>query len=247
MIQMIAPVPQRADGMIAPVSGPARGLLGLREPTHSASHVARIRVRVAHGVPLIGSGIIAILSSSSEFEVVASRAKSRGHAVGGSQGTADVLVADVDAGFRALDSDGVCRNVLMVAQDGGEAVIRKALGKGVRGFLFHTCGVEELMTAVKTVSRGGTAFAPLVTNRIVESFSSELLTERELEVLHLMVHGFSDKDMARKLLIALGTVKSHMKSILTKLGGARRTEAAAIAQRRGIANVASHDYPRPHL
>jgi DNA-binding NarL/FixJ family response regulator len=52
-----------------------------------------------------------------------------------------------------------------------------------------------------------------------------------------MVQGFSDKDMARKLMIAPGTVKSHVRSILTKLGAARRAEAAAIAQRRGIARL----------
>lgn len=189
--------------------------------------VARIGVRVTHGVPLIRAGIDAFLSRAREFDVVAE------HAVGAA---ADVLVTDIDCGLRALES-GSARNVLIVTQDDGEAVIRKALELGVRGLLLHTCGVEELTAAVRTVSRGGTAFSPGVANRIVHSFASEPLTERELEVLHLMVHGFSDKDMARKLFIALGTVKSHMKSILTKLGAARRTEAAAIAQRRGIARL----------
>jgi DNA-binding NarL/FixJ family response regulator len=177
----------------------------------------------------MASGIRAILSSSDEFEVIVSQAHS----------PADVLITDVDSALRASGNASARRNVLIVAQDDGEAVIRKALGKGVRGFLLHTCGAEELAAAVKTVSRGGTAFPPLVANRIVQSFGSKQLSERELEVLHLMVHGFSDKDMARQLAIALGTVKSHMKSILAKLGAARRTEAAAIAQRRGIARLDS--------
>jgi len=191
------------------------------------SHVAKLRVRVAHGVPVIASGIRAILASSGEFEVAADLSHS----------ATDVLIADVEEGLRALSCDGVCRSVLIVSQSDGEAVIREVLGKGARGFLLHTCGAEELIVAVKTLSRGGTAFAPGVADRMVQSFAFEPLTERELEVLHLMVQGLSDKEMARKLLIALGTVKSHMKSIRTKLGAARRTEAAAIAQRRGIARL----------
>jgi DNA-binding NarL/FixJ family response regulator len=201
------------------------------------SHVERIRVRVAHGVPLISAGISAILSGSGEFEVVVSRAGSRGYVLSGAHSRKDVLVTDLEAGLSARGSGSVDRHVLIVAQDDGEAAIRKALEQGVRGFLLHTCEVGELRNAVKTVSRGGTAFASAVTDRIVQSLAFEPLTVRELEILHLMVHGCADKDMARKLAIAPGTVKSHMKAILTKLGAARRTEAAAIAQRRGLARV----------
>jgi DNA-binding NarL/FixJ family response regulator len=186
---------------------------------------------------MISAGISAILSGSGEFEVVASRVSSSGGARGGACGMTDVLVADLEVGLSALGSGSLSRHVLIVAQDDGEAGIRKALEKGAPGFLLQTCGVEELRNAVKTVSRGGTVFASGVTHRIVQSLAFEPLTARELEILHLVVHGLSDKDMARKLVIAPGTVKSHVKAILTKLGAARRTEAAAIAQRRGLARV----------
>lgn len=215
-------VERRADSIVAP--GPVREMLGLQEPTHPIPQTARIRIRITHSVPLVRAGIAAVLSGAGDFEVDAS------------YGGTDVLIGDIETGLRALATQSA-RNVLIIAQDDGEAVIRKALEKGVRGFLLHTCGPDELKSAVKTVSRGGTAFAPFVASRIAQSFASEALTERELEVLQLMVHGYSDKDMARKLVIALGTVKSHMKSILTKLGAARRTEAAAIAQRRGLTRI----------
>jgi DNA-binding NarL/FixJ family response regulator len=185
---------------------------------------ARIRVRVEHSIPLTGTGITALLMRSSDFEVAAPDAE------------VDVLIADLDAGLRALDS-GSARHVLIVAQDDGEPSIRAALSRGARGFLLHSCSVEELGAAVRTISRGGTAFAPSVASRIAQSLASDPLTEREHQVLRLMVLGLSDKDMAKQLSIAPGTVKSHMKAILTKLGAARRTEAAAIALRRGIARV----------
>lgn len=239
MIPTLAFLEKSADGLVAPLRGPVRQLSSFREPAHTLSHVARIRVRVAHYVPLIELGISAVLASSGEFEVVTPPASRACHPADISYGATDVLVADADTGLRALSGKDVSRNVLIIAQDDGEDLIRKALVKGVRGFLLHTCEVEELTAAVKTLSRGGTAFTPLVTNRIVQSFAFQPLSDRELEVLQLMVQGSSDKDIARKLVIALGTVKSHVKSILTKLGAARRAEAAAIAQRRGIARLDS--------
>lgn len=227
MIQMPVPVAPRADGPIATLSGPGRETLRFRGTERPGALAAKVRVRVAHGLPLIASGVAAVLAKSGDFEV----------SVFSTLGASDVLVADVDTGLRALSDGGPHRRVIVIAQDDGEVAIRNVLEKGARGFLLQNCSVEELTNAVKTVSRGGTAFAPVVTNRIAESFSSEPLTRRELEVLRLMVHGLSDKDMARKLIVSLGTVKSHMKSILTKLGATRRTEAAAIAQRRGIARL----------
>ena len=185
---------------------------------------AKTRVRVAHSVPLIEGGIRATLAASSEFEVVA-------------HGTAaEVMIADLEGGLRALDS-GVCRNVLIIAHDDGETMVRNAVERGVRGFLLQDCEVEELRSAIRTIARGGTVFAPCVASRMVQSLAFDALTERELEVIQLMVHGLSDKDMARKLFIAPGTVKSHVRSILTKLRAGRRAEAAAIAQRRGIARL----------
>jgi DNA-binding NarL/FixJ family response regulator len=185
---------------------------------------AKIRVRVAHGVPLIESGIRATLATSDEFEVASPGA------------AADVLIADFEAGLRALNG-AASRSVLIIAHDDGETMVRNALEHGVRGFLLHDCEVAALTSAIRTVANGGTAFAPSVASRMVQSLAFDALTERELEVLQLMVHGLSDKDMARKLSIAPGTVKSHVRSILTKLRAGRRAEAAAIAQRRGLARL----------
>jgi DNA-binding NarL/FixJ family response regulator len=198
-------------------------------------HVPRFRVLVSHAVPLVSAGISAVLARSHEFELIDAGAQAGENSLRGSRRTAHVVIADVASGLRTLAAPDGCRNVLIVAEDDGEALVRSALSHGARGFLLHTCQVEELAAAVRAIARGATAFSPAVASRIAQSFAYEQLTDRETEVLCLMMRGLSDKDMARELAIALGTVKSHMKAILNKLGAARRTEAAAIAHRRGIA------------
>ncbi len=225
-MQISVPAAYRTDGVIAPFRGSARAALRLNAPTRPTAGAEKVLVRVAHQVPLIASGVAAVLSRFREFEVSPPNAS----------GTADVFITDVDAGLRALGR-GEFHRVLIIGQDDGEAVIRKALESGARGFLLQGCSVEELTNAVRAVSRGGTAFAAAVASRIAESFASEALTRREDQVLHFMAHGLSNKEIAQRLVISLGTVKSHVKSILVKLGASRRTEAAAIAQRRGIVRI----------
>jgi two-component system NarL family response regulator len=75
---------------------------------------------------------------------------------------------------------------------------------------------------------------PLVAQRMADSLSRASLTSREIEVLQLVVTGESNKAIARRLNIELGTVKSHMTAIMSKLGATSRTQAAAIAAERGL-------------
>jgi DNA-binding NarL/FixJ family response regulator len=198
-----------------------------RVTAHSPVPSAKIRVGISHDIPLIASGIRAFLARSGDCHLVADPDRS----------CPDVLIADVAAGLARLTDRSARQRVLIVALDDGEATIRKALARGAKGFLLHSCQFDELTAAVKTIANGGTAFAPHVANRIVQSIASDTLTERELEVLQLLVQGSSNKEVARQLSITLGTVKTHVGSILSKLGAARRAEAAAIAQRRGLARL----------
>jgi len=224
MIPMSATVAQSADGAIARHADRFRQPLRLDAPTYSNAVPRKVRVRVAHSIPLVALGISFALAKSGDFDL----------SLSGAPGLSDVLVADVETGLRAMRDGAHSGCVVLIAEDDGEVAIRKSIESGARGLLLQSCAVEELADAVKTVSRGGTAFAGVVASRLAESVAHDPLTPRETEVLQLMVRGLSDKDMARKLAISPGTVKSHMKGILTKLGAARRTEAAAVARRRGL-------------
>jgi DNA-binding NarL/FixJ family response regulator len=105
---------------------------------------------------------------------------------------------------------------------------------GVRGYLLLTTPVDELVRALRRIHTGDTVVDPGVAAKIADSFSGRALTLREIDVLGLVMVGLSDKAIAKRLMRSVGTVKSHMKSLLAKLDAASRTEAAAIARRRGL-------------
>jgi DNA-binding NarL/FixJ family response regulator len=96
------------------------------------------------------------------------------------------------------------------------------------------CSVRDLLDGLRSVRVGGMAMGPLVAGRVAEWMKYPALTPREADILRQMMLGLSNKRIALQLSVAVGTVKTHVKSILDKLEAASRTEAVAIAQRRGI-------------
>jgi DNA-binding NarL/FixJ family response regulator len=105
---------------------------------------------------------------------------------------------------------------------------------GARGYLLHGVGLQELFEGIRCVHGGGVALSPLVTVRVTNRITCETLTAREKAVLELLMLGLRDKAIARKLNVCVGTVKTHVKSILQKLEADNRTAAVITAQRRGL-------------
>jgi DNA-binding NarL/FixJ family response regulator len=125
-----------------------------------------------------------------------------------------------------------------------EAIVLEGLRRGARGYLLKDVTLDELVQAIRVVAGGGTAVQPIVSRRVVsglEASKSEFprleppdpLTEREIEVLRLMTGGYSNREIARALKVAEGTVKNHVSSILSKLGVRDRTRAVLQAVRAG--------------
>jgi len=124
--------------------------------------------------------------------------------------------------------------LLIVSPRDGEADVRRALESGIQGYLPLDCEPQEMTEGVTALHRGMRCLGRTVTQRVAESFDYQALTSRETQVLRCVVAGDSNKIVARKLDIAVGTVKVHVRSIMSKLGARTRTEAAAVAQRRGL-------------
>jgi DNA-binding NarL/FixJ family response regulator len=195
-----------------------------------------ITVLVEHSDPLISAGLGAILRRRGDFKVVApdpDSALSQGAA--SYSPSPDVAVADYDSGLRLITSMHACRDrVVILTHCDSEAKICHALEQGARGYLLLGCSLKDLKDALRAVHLGGICLGPLVASRIADRMKLQALTRREGDILRQLMLGLSNKGIAKRLGLAVGTVKSHVKSVLKKLDAASRTQAVAIAQHRGV-------------
>jgi DNA-binding NarL/FixJ family response regulator len=203
----------------------------------------RIAVLVCVAEPLLQVGVQAALAAEVDMEVVDTRPAAAGQRV-------DVVVADAATASRFtqdgrrldLPSRLQLARVLVIAAHAREYAVRGALEQGVHGFVLTSSALHDLVEGVRALCRGNTYLCPLLAQQLAETSQRDALTSREGEVLQLMTLGLCNKSIARDLAIAVGTVKTHVKSIMSKLDASCRTEAARIATERGIVDLA-----RPHI
>jgi DNA-binding NarL/FixJ family response regulator len=206
----------------------------------------KIRILVADDHPMLREGLVAVLSTQPDFDVI-------GEASDGSEVVwlaerlhPDVILLDLEMpnadGVAALErlrnADARTRTIVFTAYDTDERILG-ALRAGARGYLLKGASRKEIFDAVRTVHSGGSLLQPAVTSRLLEHVERgnerpEDLTSRELEVLDLLAHGHKNSEIAEELFISERTVKFHVSSILAKLGVGNRTEAARVAARRGL-------------
>jgi two-component system NarL family response regulator len=219
---------------VAPLGMPYGSRVG--SMSEQSGHEAGIAVLIAHSDPLISAGLAAVLRERRDFRVVATERERRAsRQTSGHAPSADVVVADYDSALRLTDAEpGWAGKVLILTHSDSEAEICHALERGARGYFLLGCSVGELLDGIRSVHSGGVAVGTLVAGRIAEKMTCAALTAREETILGEMMLGMSNKAIARELALAVGTVKTHVKSILAKLNAASRTEAVSIAQRRGI-------------
>ena len=208
-----------------------------------------IRILVADDHPVVRDGLVAILGTQPDFEVVG-EAASGGEAVSQVQAlTPDVLLLDLEMpemdGVAVLKqlrtNDLQARVVVFTAFDTDERIL-DAVQAGAQGYLLKGAPREELFNAVRVVHSGGSLLQPIVASKLLRQVSQEradesavdALTARELEVLRLLAQGQQNKEIAADLVISERTVKFHVSSILGKLGAGNRTEAVRIAAQQGL-------------
>ncbi|HEX2084251.1 MAG TPA: response regulator transcription factor [Solirubrobacteraceae bacterium] len=206
-----------------------------------------IRVLVADDQALVRSGLSAILDAQDDIEVV---------------GEADDGDAAVERA-RELEPDVVVMDIRMPRMDGIEATrhlqgarvlilttfdldeyVYGALKAGAAGFVLKDTPPERLAAAVRAVASGDQLFAPEVTRRLVESYVArpmpaepetlDELTPREREVVLLVAKGLSNQEVGERLFLSEATVKTHLTSILRKLGLRDRTQLVVLAYERGL-------------
>jgi DNA-binding NarL/FixJ family response regulator len=192
-----------------------------------------IRVLIAARLRVVRAGLEALVRSSSVMELAGTADLAL---LSGAGVTADIVL--MDAPESGIEPPTLPTVVLIEAADVETA--SAAMRAGARGVISREATPEEIEAAIQAVHAGLIVVAPEFAGSVVpetrpqpESLS-EPLSERELEVLALVVEGLSNKLIAYRLSITEHTVKTHMTSILAKLGVASRTEAASQAIRRGL-------------
>jgi two-component system NarL family response regulator len=151
----------------------------------------------------------------------------------------DIVIADLGQAMRLAgagrDTAGSPHaRILVLASEDGVADIRRAIEADIHGYLLLGDPLSEFIEAAMTLARGGRYLGRSLAGRVAQSLARESLTSREIGVLQLVVAGESNKAIARRLCIELGTVKTHMNGILRKLDATSRTHAAAIAVSQGL-------------
>lgn len=202
-----------------------------------------IRVCLADDQALVRSGLKALLGLLGEVEVVAEAEDGEGAITAAIAADPDVLLLDVrmpklngvEVIARLARQGRLPPTLLLTTFEDDEALIQ-GVKAGARGYLLKGVSPETLLEAIRTVARGGTyLYAPLVSdlarNAIKDSWSAgapgalDALTERELDILRLMVSGIGNREIADALTLSEGTVKNHVSSIFSKLGVGDRTKA----------------------
>jgi DNA-binding NarL/FixJ family response regulator len=195
-----------------------------------------IHVLIAHDNPLIAAGLEAAFGMRQDFQIVRHCASDDVLPLA----PATVAVTDYEGGTRwlAAQRGSRCR-VLILTDDESEVSIRRAVDLGISGYLPLSSGVESVLHAVRCIHNGGMAIESNILSKMAMSLRSRGLTQREVEVLRLIMQGLRDKVIAGRLEHSVETTKTHVKAILMKLGASSRVEAAAIARRRGLVSERS--------
>jgi DNA-binding NarL/FixJ family response regulator len=136
------------------------------------------------------------------------------------------------------------RFIVLTTYDGDEDIFR-ALQAGARAYLLKGMTTDDLVSTIRAVHSGRSHIPPAIAQRLAERVGTEELTPREFDVLEQIVRGCSNKEIATALDISEATVKTHINSLLGKLGVTDRTQAATAAIQRGIVTLESLRKPKP--
>lgn len=206
--------------------------------------VGEIRIIVVDDQAVVRQGFVSLIGTVPDMRVIAQGTNGREAVALYREHRPDVVLMDLRmpemggveaiAAIRREFSDA--KVIVLTTYDGDEDIYR-SLQAGAQGYLLKDMFFEELESAIRAVHAGGRKIPGVVAERLAGRMGGSDLTGREHEVLELIVRGLSNKEIGSALGISEATVKSHINSILGKLGVTDRTQAATTALQRGIVHL----------
>lgn len=203
-----------------------------------------IRVLIVDDHPLMREGVAAVLEGQEDM-IVAGEASNGSEALGSYRTLKpDVTLMDLQMpGMNGIDAIRAIRRecpearIIVLTTYDGDILASRALRAGAAGYLLKSMLRRDLVDTIRIVHSGKRRIPPEIAQSLAEHQADDLLTEREIDVLQLVAAGQSNKIVADELSISEETVKSHMKSIMSKLAANDRTHAVTIAMKRGILSL----------
>ena len=214
-----------------------------------------VRILIADDHAIVRDGIRSLLATVPDIEVVAEAENGR-EVVSKARGLQpDVILMDlmmpemdgIEAIGQIMEREPEAR-ILVLTSFSADDKVFPAIKAGARGYLLKDSDSQELVQAIRQVYRGESWLHPKIARKLLRELSTEPpaqqessevdpLTGREVEVLHLVALGMSNHEIAIKLVISEGTVRTHVSNILSKLHVASRTQATLYALREGLASL----------
>ena len=200
-----------------------------------------IRVIVADDHPMFRDGLAILLGQQPGLEVVGVAGDGRVALTMCEELQPDVMVVDLQ--MAGLGGVAVVTEVanrfpatkcLVLSGFDADEDVYQAVRAGAAGYLGKQALPGELAEAIRAVNKGEIWIPPALASKLASRLSRPELTARQEEVLHLIAEGMSNQEIADRLRIVEGTVKAHVKVILSKLGARDRTQAISVALQRGL-------------
>ena len=209
-----------------------------------------LRILVAEDHPLFRKGMISLLSSVPEFEVVGEATSGKEAIARAGELQPDVVLMDLQMpggngieATREIVHESPSIRVLVITLFEDDDSVFMALRAGARGYVLKDADEEELVRAIRAVGRGEAIFSPAVAERVLAYFAGSpraaplafpTLTDREREILNLIARGYPNPSIAKELSLSTKTVGNYVSNIFTKLQVADRAQAMIRAREAGL-------------
>lgn len=203
-----------------------------------------IKVVIADDHPALRMGLVTVVNGQPDMTVVAEAANGIEAVAQCAAHAPDIVLMDLrmpgGSGLEAIPaiaaSHPATRVVVLTTYDLDEDIYR-ALRAGAKAFLLKDSPMAEITETIRKVHRGERILPPRIETRLGSRLKREELTQRELEILQLIVKGRTNKEISAALFISEDTVKTHLKTLFSKLGVSARTEAAIESVRSGLVHL----------
>jgi two-component system NarL family response regulator len=199
-----------------------------------------ITVFVVDDHPVVREGIVAMIDQQPDLRVVGEASNGPDAVAGWNQLQPEIMLLDLELGsmcglevLQAIRAKHHHARVIVLTTYDLQEDIYQSVQLGACGYLLKDVPRLELLDSIRKVHRGEKVLPPTISAKLADRVSSEAPTPREIEVLKLLASGMANKEIADQLGVAPATVKSHVTSLMQKLGASSRTEAATMGRAKG--------------